>query len=232
MADRRAAKAAAKKKDNPSAKRKKTETKIRYPSVSKQPSLGRKNKRRSPGRWRVLRLLSSGDDGRDGDHKTQKERHTAESTCDSPARSHCPHVVDVIDREVDNVSTTDAASVDQPRQSQQPERNCRLHNRLPALSKLHNLKCHLCHLLKTSFDDETLNSELDGEDGADPDEWYIEPETEASPDTTDVNASLDEVDACEEPEEAASDESDGGGGVGWCSSACAPEDEQLCCSAS
>ncbi|KAG3134682.1 hypothetical protein C6341_g22058 [Phytophthora cactorum] len=61
-----------------------------------------------------------------------------------------------------------------------------------------------------SFDDETLNSELDGEDGADPDEWYIE--TEASPDTTDVNASLDEVDACEEPEEAASDESDGGGG--------------------
>ncbi|KAG6942809.1 hypothetical protein JG687_00018848 [Phytophthora cactorum] len=61
-----------------------------------------------------------------------------------------------------------------------------------------------------SFDDETLNSELDGEDGADPDEWYIE--TEASPDTTDVNASLDEVGACEEPEEAASDESDGGGG--------------------
>ncbi|KAG4059167.1 hypothetical protein PC123_g5867, partial [Phytophthora cactorum] len=55
-----------------------------------------------------------------------------------------------------------------------------------------------------SFDDETLNSELDGEDGADPDEWYIE--TEASPDTTDVNASLDEVGACEEPEEAASDE--------------------------
>ncbi|KAG2785965.1 hypothetical protein Pcac1_g4402 [Phytophthora cactorum] len=75
MTDRRAAKAAAKKKDNPSAKRKKTETKIRYPSVSKQPSLGRKNKRRSPGRWRVLRLLSSGDDDRDGDHKTQKERY-------------------------------------------------------------------------------------------------------------------------------------------------------------
>ncbi|KAG3237086.1 hypothetical protein PI124_g17916 [Phytophthora idaei] len=250
MADRRAAKAAAKKKDNPSAKRKKTETKIRYPSVSKQPSLGRKNKRRSPGRWRVLRLLvrfaplryeseragtaaeTTAATGTTKRKKSGTASHTAESTCDSPARSHCPHVVDVIDREVDNVSTTDAASVDQPRQSQQPERNCRLHNRLPALSKLHNLKCHLCHLLKTSFDDETLNSELDGEDGADPDEWYIEPETEASPDTTDVNASLDEVDACEEPEEAASDESDGGGGVGWCSSACAPEDEQLCCSAS
>ncbi|KAG6942075.1 hypothetical protein JG688_00018326, partial [Phytophthora aleatoria] len=57
--------------------------------------------------------------------KSGTASHTAESTCDSPARSHFPHVVDVIDGEVDNVSTTDAASVDQPRQSQQPEVVCK-----------------------------------------------------------------------------------------------------------
>ncbi|KAG2807492.1 hypothetical protein PC129_g13225 [Phytophthora cactorum] len=111
MTDRRAAKAAAKKKDNPSAKRKKTETKIRYPSVSKQPSLGRKNKRRSPGRWRVLRLLvrfaplrkaaeTTTATGTTKRKKSGTASHTAESTCDSPARSHCPHVVDVFEEKL------------------------------------------------------------------------------------------------------------------------------------
>ncbi|KAG2921913.1 hypothetical protein PC117_g16113 [Phytophthora cactorum] len=96
MTDRRAAKAAAKKKDNPSAKRKKTETKIRYPSVSKQPSLGRKNKRRSPGRAAETTTAT----GTTKRKKSGTASHTAESTCDSPARSHCPHVVDVFEEKL------------------------------------------------------------------------------------------------------------------------------------
>ncbi|KAF1772681.1 hypothetical protein GQ600_26144 [Phytophthora cactorum] len=256
MADRRAAKAAAKKKDNPSAKRKKTETKIpgkKKISKCQQAALAREGKQakesRAVARAETAGALRSATKAKERGRAALEERwgsearkraladlkrnraagtttatgttkrkksgtasHTAESTCDSPARSHCPHVVDVIDGEVDNVSTTDAASVDQPRQSQQPE----VTPQSPAgiVEATQSQVPPVPSFEDTSFDDETLNSELDGEDGADPDEWYIEPETEASPDTTDVNASLDEVDACEEPEEAASDEISTTGGHG------------------